>query len=80
LGLKETRPRGESSPPTRVKPCTKGNSQTPSRVEQGKEPPEAPGKAEPPLARKAKRRKLRKKVTRNKEHQWEIARQDAWLR
>ncbi len=44
------------------------------------EPPEPPRKAEPPLARKTKRRKLRKKVTRNKDHQWKIARQDAWLR
>ncbi len=35
---------------------------------------------EPPCAKKIKRRKLRKKVTRDKDHQWEMARQDAWLR
>jgi predicted MarR family transcription regulator len=35
---------------------------------------------EPPHAREIKRRKLRKKVTRDKDHQWELARQDAWLR
>jgi hypothetical protein len=35
---------------------------------------------EPPRAKKIKRRKLRKKMTRNKDHQWELARQDAWLR
>jgi hypothetical protein len=35
---------------------------------------------EPPCAKKIKRRKLRKKVTGDKDHQWEMARQDAWLR
>jgi hypothetical protein len=35
---------------------------------------------EPPRAKKIKRRKLRKKVTGDKDHQWEMARQDAWLR
>jgi hypothetical protein len=33
-----------------------------------------------PCAKRIKRRKLRKKVTRDKDHQWELARQDAWLR
>jgi hypothetical protein len=44
------------------------------------EPLGAPGKVEPPRAKKASRRKLIKKVTGNKDHQWEPARQDAWLR
>jgi hypothetical protein len=70
----------KGAPPARVKPCTKGDGQTSSRIDRGKEPPETPGKAEPPHARKTKRRKLRKKVTRNEDHQWEMARQDAWLR
>ncbi len=35
---------------------------------------------ESPRARKIKRKKLRKKASRNKDHQWELARQDAWLR
>jgi hypothetical protein len=43
-------------------------------------PPGALREAEPPHARKTRRRKLRKKVTRDKDHQWELARQDAWLR
>jgi hypothetical protein len=30
--------------------------------------------------KKIKRRKLRKKVTKDKDHEWELARQDAWLR
>jgi hypothetical protein len=36
--------------------------------------------AEPPCARKTKRKKLSKKVTKSKDHQWELARRDAWLR
>jgi hypothetical protein len=71
---------GEPSSPTGVEPSTKGSSRAPSRAEQGREPPGALREAEPPRARKIKRRKLRKKVTRDKDHQWELARQDAWLR
>jgi hypothetical protein len=52
----------------------------PSRTEQGGEPPEVPGKTELPRAKKTKKRKLRKKVMRDKDHQWELARRDAWLR
>ncbi len=33
-----------------------------------------------PTSKKIKRRKLRKKVTKDKDHEWELARQDAWLR
>ncbi len=39
-----------------------------------------PGEEEPSCPKKTRRRKLRKKVTRNKDHEWELARQDAWLR
>jgi hypothetical protein len=42
--------------------------------------PGAPERREPSRTRKARRRKLRKKVTKDKDHQWELARQDAWLR
>jgi hypothetical protein len=35
---------------------------------------------EPPPAKKFKRRRLRKKVTEDKDHRWEVTRQDAWLR
>jgi hypothetical protein len=70
----------EPSPPTGMEPGSKGSSRAPSRAEQGWEPPRAPKGVEPPRARKIKRRKLRKKVTRDKDHQWELARQDAWLR
>jgi hypothetical protein len=58
----------------------KGSSRAPSHAEQGREPPEAPKGVEPPRAKKIKRRKLRKKVTRDNDHQWELVRQDAWLR
>jgi hypothetical protein len=71
---------GGLSYPTEVEPGTKGSSQAASRAEQGREPPGTPKEVEPPRARKIKRRKLRMKVTRDKGHQWELARQDAWLR
>jgi hypothetical protein len=34
----------------------------------------------PPLEKEVKRRRLRKKVTKDESHKWEVARQDAWLR
>ncbi len=34
----------------------------------------------PPHPKSAKRRKLRKKVTRSEDQEWERARRDAWLR
>jgi hypothetical protein len=71
---------GEPSSPARAKPCTKESSWEPPRAEQGMEPLGAPGKVEPPREKKTRRRKLRKKVTGNKDHQWKLARQDAWLR
>jgi hypothetical protein len=71
---------GRPSSPARAKPRTKESSRAPLRAGQGTEPPGALGKGEPPRARKTRRRKLRKKVTRDKDHQWELARQDAWLR
>jgi hypothetical protein len=71
---------GGSYSPTGVEPSTKGSSWAPSRAEQGGEPPGALKEVEPPRARKVKRRKLRKKVTKDKDHQWELVRQDAWLR
>jgi hypothetical protein len=81
LGPEEDEARGEElSPPTGVEPGTTNSSQEPSRDEQGKGLPRAPNGAEPPCAKKTKRRKLRKKVTRNKDYQWELASQDAWLR
>jgi hypothetical protein len=50
-------------------------------AEPGRGPPGAPEKGGgPPPARKTRRRKLRKKVTRDTDHQWELARQDTWLR
>ncbi len=62
---------GGSYSPAGVESSTKKSSRAPSRARQG---------GEPPQAKKIKRRKLRKKVTRDKDHQWELARQDAWLR
>jgi hypothetical protein len=46
----------------------------------GSPTPEAPGERKLPHAKKTKRRKLRKKVTKDRDHDWELARQDAWLR
>ncbi len=42
--------------------------------------PEVPNKGGPAHTKKTKRRKLRKRVTKDKDHEWELARQDAWLR
>jgi hypothetical protein len=39
-----------------------------------------PGERKPSRTKKAKRRKLRKKMTKDKDQEWELARQDAWLR
>jgi hypothetical protein len=71
---------GEPSSPAKAKPCTKESYRVPPCVEQGMEPPGMPGKVELPRAKRTRRRKLRKKVTRDEDHQWELARQDAWLR
>jgi hypothetical protein len=46
----------------------------------GREPSGALKEVVPPRAREVRRRKLRKKVTRGEDHQWELARQNAWLR
>jgi hypothetical protein len=69
---------GESPTPAEATPCTKAGG--PASTERGREPPGTPGKEEPLRTRKTRRRKLRKKVTRDKDHEWELARQDAWLR
>jgi hypothetical protein len=37
------------------------------------------GEGGPLHTKKIKRRKLRKKVTKDKDNEWELARQDAWL-
>jgi hypothetical protein len=42
--------------------------------------PETPGERRSLHPKKIKRRKPRKKVTRDKDQEWELARQDAWLR
>jgi hypothetical protein len=78
-GAKENEP----SPPTRTMSGTRGDSQAPSpgrRAEQGGGSPANPRGAETPRAKKIKRRKLRKKVARDEDHQWELAKQGAWLR
>jgi hypothetical protein len=49
----------------------------PPSVERRRGPP---GKGEPPRTRKTRQRKLRKKITKDKDHERELARQDAWLR
>jgi hypothetical protein len=39
-----------------------------------------PGERGLPCPEKVKRRKLRKRITRDRDYEWELARQDAWLR
>jgi hypothetical protein len=63
-----------------AEPCTKEGSQAPLCTEPDREPLGAPERGEPSCTRKTRRRKLRKKVTRDKDYQWELARQDTWLR
>ncbi len=73
LGLEpqEDKPRqGESPAPAGGTPCSEMGSPT----------PEAPGGGGPPHTKKIKRRKPRKKVAKDKDQEWELARQDAWLR
>ncbi len=49
-------------------------------AQEERELPGTPKSTELPPAKKLKRRRLRKKVTRDEDHKWEVARQDAWLR
>jgi hypothetical protein len=70
----------EPSPPAGAEPCTKEGNRAPLCTEPGWGPPWDPEKGEPSRGKKTRRRKLRKKVTRDEDHQWELARQDAWLR
>ncbi len=49
-------------------------------AEESGESSEAPESTGPPSAKKIKRRRLRKKVMKDEDHRWEMARQDAWLR
>jgi hypothetical protein len=67
----EAKQKGPPSP-ARARPCTREGSRASLCAEQGMRPPGAPGEVEPPHARKTRRRKLRKKVTRDKDHQWEF--------
>jgi hypothetical protein len=70
----------ESPPPANATPCIKvGDLALPCVVRQGK-PPGTPGRRGSPHTEKTRRRKLRKKVTTDRDHEWEVARQDAWLR
>jgi hypothetical protein len=72
--------RGGLHAPTEMASSRKAGSLTPPRVGRQESPPGVPGKGEPPCPKEARRRKLRKKVTKNEEHEWELARQGAWLR
>jgi hypothetical protein len=49
-------------------------------AEEGRKSAEASESTEAPPSKKLKRRRLRKKVMRDKSHKWEAARHDAWLR
>ncbi len=60
--------------------CVKVGSRAPLGTDPDRGPPRTPERGEPPRTRKTRRRKLRKKGTRDKDHEWELARHDAWLR
>ncbi len=83
FGPKEDEVKDEGPPPlTGSASSTSESSRLPSRgrpAEEDGEPPGAPKITELPPAKKIKRRRLRKKVTMDEEHRWEMARQDAWL-
>jgi hypothetical protein len=49
-------------------------------LKEGVTAPGTPQKKRPPHPRGAKRRRLRRKVERTRDQEWEQARQDAWLR
>ncbi len=70
---------GEYPAPAGAMPCTEVGGPVPPSTKRGRELPGTPGKEELPRTRKTRRSKLRKKVTRDKDHEWELARQDAWL-
>jgi hypothetical protein len=84
LGPKENETEeGDPFPSTRGAASTNGGSQLPSPERPTKKKgglPETIEGTEPPPAKKFKRRRLRKKVTEDENHGWEVARQDAWLR
>jgi hypothetical protein len=64
-------------------PSTSGGIRLPSPERPAEEKGELPGTlkgTEPPPAKRLRRRRLRKKVTEDKGHRWEVARRDAWLR
>jgi hypothetical protein len=62
--------REESSTLAGVAPCPGVGGPTPGTPDEGRSL----------HSKKIKRRKLRKKVTKDKDQEWELARQDAWLR
>ncbi len=72
--------RGEPSASAEAVPCVEAGSRALLGTEPDRGPPGTPERGEPPRTRKTKRRKLRRKETRDKDHEWELARQDAWLR
>jgi hypothetical protein len=72
--------REEPSAPEEAAPCVKAGGWIPPGTEQDKGPPETPERKELLRTKKPKRRKLRKKMTRDEDYRWELARQDAWLR
>jgi hypothetical protein len=62
-----------------VSPTEAGNS-APRPAKQQGELPEMPDGEGLPREKNIRRRKLRKKVTKDKDYEWELARQGAWLR
>jgi hypothetical protein len=84
LGPKGNEVKDKEPPPlTGGTPSTSGSSRVPPPgrpAERGEKSPGAPMGTEPPHAKRVKRRRLRKKVTEDKDQRWETARRDAWLR
>jgi hypothetical protein len=81
LSPKETRPGKEGLPPQQGRRPAREQAVRHRHVLSGEGGcQERPAGGEPPRTKKTRRRKLRKKVTKDKDHEWELARQDAWLR
>jgi hypothetical protein len=71
---------GESPTLAEATPGTKASGPVPPCAKRQRGLPGTTGKGEPPHTRKTKQRKLRKKVTEDRNHEWELDRLDAWLR
>jgi hypothetical protein len=71
---------GGSPVSTGAAPSTEAGNSAPPLGKQQDELPRMPDRERLPREKNIRRRKLRKKVTKDKDYEWELARQGAWLR